>query len=174
MFAGTYTAEAPIGRFQMLSREKGQRSGSRPPGGPPPGGGGFDVTAAEIDVVCTSEPLVPVTVSVYDPVVVPVTVQVDDWLPLSDDGEQEPVTPAGADVTVSATLPVKPPVEVSAIVEVADWLGMNETLPGFAAMEKSGTGGPPAPKNSSGDAALTSPWPRLPPPQTSSISFSRE
>jgi len=50
MFAGMYTAEAPIGRFQMLSREKGQRSGSRPLGGPPPGGG-FAVTATEIDVV---------------------------------------------------------------------------------------------------------------------------
>src|SRR2546428_5738706 len=46
MLAGTYTAEAPIGRFQMLSREKGQRSGSRPPGGPPPGGRGFEATPA--------------------------------------------------------------------------------------------------------------------------------
>jgi len=105
---------------------------------------------------------------------VPVNVHAEDWLPLKDEGKQEPVTPAGADVTVSTTVPAKPPVEVSVIVEVADWLGMNETLPGFAAMEKSGTGGPPAPKNSSGDAALTSPWPRLPPPQTSSISFNYE
>jgi len=64
MLAGTYRAEAPIGRFQMLSREKGQRSGSRPPGGAPPGGGGFELTVAEIDVVWTSEPLVPVTVIV--------------------------------------------------------------------------------------------------------------
>jgi len=50
MFAGTKTAEAPMGRFQMLSREKGHRSGSRPPGGPPPGGG-VVVTATEIEVV---------------------------------------------------------------------------------------------------------------------------
>ena len=50
MFAATYTAEAPIGRFQMLSRENGQRRGSRPPGGPPPGGG-FVVTETEIVVV---------------------------------------------------------------------------------------------------------------------------
>ena len=77
----------------------------------------------------------------------PVNVHAEDWLPLKDEGKQEPVTPAGADVTVSTTVPAKPPVEVSVIVEVADWLGMNETLPGFAAMEKSGTGGPPAPKN---------------------------
>jgi len=61
----------------MLSREKGQKSGSRPPGGPPPGGG-FELTVAEIDVVWTSEPLVPVTVTAYDPVVVPVSVHVED------------------------------------------------------------------------------------------------
>src|SRR2546428_903448 len=30
MLAGTYTAFAPIGRFQMLSREKGQRVATRP------------------------------------------------------------------------------------------------------------------------------------------------
>src|SRR2546422_8015603 len=120
MLAGTYTAEAPIGRFQMLSREKGQRSGSRPPGGPPPGGRGFELTVAEIDVVWTSEPLVPVTVIVSDPAVVPVNGHAEDWLPLTDDGEQEPVTPPGADVTVSTTVPVKPPEEVSVIVEVAD------------------------------------------------------
>src|SRR5713101_3830979 len=30
MFVGTYTAFAPIGRFQMLSREKGQRVATRP------------------------------------------------------------------------------------------------------------------------------------------------
>lgn len=103
----------------MLSFEKGQRSGSRPPGGLPPVGG-FDVTVAEIVVVWTSEPLVPVTVTVYDPVVVPVNVQVDDWLPLMDDGEQEPLTPMGADATASATVPVKPPVELSVTVAVAD------------------------------------------------------
>src|SRR2546422_2810764 len=120
MFAGTYTAEAPIGRFQMLSREKGQRSGSRPPGGPPPGGGGFEVTVTEIEVVWASEPLVPVTVTVYDPAVAPVIVHVEDWLPLTDNGEQEPVTPVGIEVMVSATLPVKPPVEVRVIVDVAD------------------------------------------------------
>src|SRR6266571_1600580 len=96
MFAGTYTAEAPIGRFQILSREKGQRSGSRPPGGPPPGGGGFEVTVTEIEVVWRSEPLVPVTVTVYDPAVAPVIVHVEDWLPLTDNGEQEPLTPGGA------------------------------------------------------------------------------
>src|SRR2546422_707510 len=87
MFAATYTAEAPIGRFQILSRENGQRRGVRPPGGPPPGGG-FVVTVT--------------------------------------------------------------------------------------AIEKSGTGGPPAPKNSSGDGAFTSPCPRLPPPHTSSRSFASE
>ncbi len=103
----------------MLSREKGQRSGSRPPGGLPPGDG-FDVTVAEIVVVWASEPLVPVTVTVYDPVVVPVNVQADDWLPLMDDGEQEPLTPMGADAMTSATVPVKPPVELSMTVAVAD------------------------------------------------------
>src|SRR3989442_1038985 len=103
----------------MLSREKGQSNGFRPPGGPPPGGG-LDVTAAAIEVVWTSEPLVPATVTAYDPAVVPVNVHEDAWLPLMDDGAQEPVTPAGADARLSATLPVKPPVEVSVIVDVPD------------------------------------------------------
>src|SRR3989442_12784352 len=111
MFADTYTAEAPIGRFQMLSREKGQSRGSRPPGGPPPGGGGFAVTETEIDVVCMRDPLAPVTVTVYEPAVVPVRLHVDGWLPLTVEGEQEPVTPAGPEAIVSATLPVKPPVD---------------------------------------------------------------
>ena len=119
MFAGTNTAEAPIGRFQMLSREKGQRYGSRPPGGLPPGGG-FDETVTEINVVWTSEPLVPVTVTEYEPVVAPVSVHVEDWLPLIDEGEQEPVTPAGFEAAVSATVPVKPPVDWRVTAEVAD------------------------------------------------------
>ena len=53
----------------------------------------------------------PVTVTAYDPAVVPVKVHVEVWLPLTVEGEQEPVTPAGAEAIVSATLPVKPPVD---------------------------------------------------------------
>jgi len=47
-------------------------------------------------------------------------VHVEVWLPLTVEGEQEPVTPAGAEAVVSATLPVKPPVDKRLIVDVAD------------------------------------------------------
>src|SRR2546426_803348 len=119
MFAGAYTAEAPIGRFQMLSRENGQRSGSRPPGGPPPGGG-FVVTERERDVVGPGDPLLPVTVREYGPAVVPVGVHVEVWVPRIVEGEQPPVPPAGDELVVSATPPVKPPVDCRLIVDVAD------------------------------------------------------
>src|SRR2546427_9199488 len=83
MFAVTYTAEAPIGRFQMLSREKGQSRGTRPPGGPPPDGGGLAVTKTESNVVRMREPIAPVTTTVYEPAVVQVRLQVDVWLPIT-------------------------------------------------------------------------------------------
>src|SRR5207245_8829970 len=120
---------------------KGSAAVARAADGLAPGAGRHRTVAA-IGVVWTSEPLFAVTVTAYDPAVVPVNVHVDAWLPLMDDGAQEPVTPEGADAKPRATLPVKPPVEVSVIVEVPDCPGMNDTLAGFAAIEKSGTGGP--------------------------------
>jgi len=54
---------------------------------------------------------VPVTVTEYDPAVVPVRVHVEVWVPLIAEGEQPPVTPAGEEAVVSATLPMKPPVD---------------------------------------------------------------
>jgi len=64
------------------------------------------------------------------------------------------VTPAGAETAVRATVPVKPPLAVRLTVDVADPPDPNETLVGFAEIPKSG---PPARKNSTGEAALTSP-----------------
>jgi hypothetical protein len=87
------------------------------------------------------------------------------------DGLQEVETPEGADEAVKATLPLNPPLAWRLTVEVALCPVENDTLVGLAEIEKSG---PPAPKNSSGDAAPTSPWPRLPPPQTSSRSLMKE
>ena len=66
------------------------------------------------------DPLVPVTVTEYDPAVVPVRVHVEVWVPLIVEGEQLPVTTAGEEAVVSATVPVKPPVDCKLIVDVAD------------------------------------------------------
>src|SRR2546430_2350883 len=117
------------------------------------------------------DPLVPVIVTVYGPGVDPLIVHADVWVPLMLTGTHEVVTPAGGDAAERETSSVKPPVDWGEIVEVADRPAANETVPGFAERAKSG---PPALKNSNGEGAVTSPCPRLPPPQTSSISFSRE
>ena len=62
----------------------------------------------------------PVTVTEYEPAVVPVRVHVEVWVPLIVEGEQPPVTPDGEEPVVSATLPAKPPVDCRLIVDVAD------------------------------------------------------
>src|SRR2546427_620504 len=129
------------------------------------------VTVTEIDVVWTRDSFVPVAVMMYDPGVELANVHVDVRLPLIFEGSHDVVTPAGTDNAVRATVPLKPPVAWSEIVEFADRPASNETVPGFAESVKSG---PPALKNSNGEGAVTSPCRRLPPPQTSSISFSRE
>ena len=56
-------------------------------------------------------------------------------------GRQAVVSPAGDETEVSETVPAKPPVDCKEIVEVADCPATNETLVGFAAIEKSGLGG---------------------------------
>jgi len=66
------------------------------------------VTATE--AVWASAPLVPVIVTVYVPAFVPLSVQIDVWVPLMLDGAHDVVTPAGAEDAVSATVPVNPPV----------------------------------------------------------------
>src|SRR5438552_16870153 len=104
----------------------------------------------------------------------PVNVHVEVWDPLMLVGAHDVVTPVGAETAERSMVPAKPPLAVRLTVDVADRPAENETLAGFAAIEKSGTGGPPALKNSSGEVALSSPCPRLPPPQTSSKSFASE
>src|SRR5712691_645986 len=68
-------------------------------------------TVTMIDVVWERAPFVPVTVTVYDPGMVPLIVHVDVWVPLMLDGRQEVVTPAGEEAAASDTVPVKPPVD---------------------------------------------------------------
>src|SRR5256885_8617584 len=87
------------------------------------------------------------------------------------EGTHVVVTPAGAEAAVRSTVPVKPPLAFRLTVDVADPPGPNETLVGFAEIPKSG---PPAVKNSIGEGALTSFWPRFPPPQTSSRALANE
>src|SRR2546425_537755 len=134
-------------------------------------GGPGAATATATDAVWESVPFVPVTMTVYEPGVEPLVVHVDVWVPLMLTGTHEVVNPAGVDAAVRETAPLKLPVDWRESVEVADARAGNETVPGFAESVKSG---PPALKNSNGEGAVTSPCPRLPPPQTSSISFSRE
>src|SRR5207244_7285728 len=86
-------------------------------------------------------------------------------------GVQDVVTPAGAEVVAKETAAPKPPLDCSVTDEVPLSPVANETLDGLAEIPKSG---PPAVKNSTGDAAPTSPCPTFPPPQTSSRSLSRE
>jgi len=99
------------------------------------------VTATPIDVECERVPLVPVTTAVYDPGVVPLIVHVDVWLPAMLVGAQEAVSPAGDVATVSETVPANPPVDRREMIELADCPATNETLVGFAVIEKSGVGG---------------------------------
>src|SRR5947199_8751862 len=67
MCAGTYTASAPIGRFQMLSRVKGQVSGSR--GGSPFGAGELErgVTEPVERFPCGATPVEPAKGTARDP-----------------------------------------------------------------------------------------------------------
>ena len=57
------------------------------------------------------------------------------------DGAHEAATPEGEEAVVSATAPLNPPVDVREIVEVTVSPARNETLSGFAEMEKSGVDG---------------------------------
>jgi hypothetical protein len=133
-------------------------------------GVGGAVTETPIVVVRTSDPLVPVTVTVYEPAADEVSVHVDVCVPLMLVGEHDVVTPAGLDEAPRVTVPRKPPVAVMLIVDVALPPATNETLLGLADNEKSGV----RTKNSRGEAAVTSFRPRVPPPQTSSRSLMKE
>ena len=91
--------------------------------------------------------------------------------PLRLEGTHDVATPASTETAVKSTVPPNPPVDAREIVELADWPVPKDTLVGFAIREKSG---PPGRKNSSGDGAVTSFWPRFPPPHTSSRSLMNE
>jgi hypothetical protein len=98
-------------------------------------GGGLTVTS--IVVLRVRLPLVPVTVTVYDPAAEEVRVHVDVWAPLMLEGAQVVVTPDGLEEAESPTVPLKPPVDVRPIVEVAEPLATKETRLGEAVREKS-------------------------------------
>src|SRR2546426_423538 len=76
--------------------------------------------------------------SVYDPGVVPLIVHVDVWAPAMLDGRHDVVSPAGDEAALSETVPAKPPVDCREMVDVADCPARNDTLAGFAVIEKSG------------------------------------
>ena len=101
-------------------------------------GRGTGVTETPIEMEWVRFPLVPVIVTVYEPVVVPFIVQAADWLPARVEGEHVVFTPDDEEVAFRLTVPEKPPVDWSAIVDVAEWFTTNETLFGFAVKEKSG------------------------------------
>lgn len=93
-----------------------------------------------IVAACEPEVAVPVTVSVYVPGAadeVEPSVSVELPAPLSDVGENEPVTPLGAPERLSDTVCAAPDVTAVVIVLVVEPPGVNETLVGFAAIEKS-------------------------------------
>ena len=53
-------------------------------------------------------------------------------------GKQDAVSPVGDEATASETVPAKPPLDCKEMDEVADCPAGNETLAGFAVIEKSG------------------------------------
>ena len=128
-------------------------------------------TRTSIVAEWTRVPLVPVIVTVYVPVLFAVSVHVEVPFPVRLDGTHEVVMPVGTETEVKLTVLAKPPVDEREIVELADCPVPNETLVGFAEIPKSG---PPGWKNSIGEGAVTSFWPRFPPPQTSSRSLANE
>jgi len=78
-------------------------------------------TVRLIEILCTSEPEVPVTVMVYVPVTAlaaAVTVRTEVPLPLTELGENPAVTPEGSPLAVRATVPEKPFCAVTVIVPV--------------------------------------------------------
>jgi hypothetical protein len=99
-------------------------------------GGAFTVTS--IVAVWVRLPLVPVTVTVYGPVVEDVSVQVEVCVPLMLEGEHVVVIPERFEELASETVPLKPPVGVKAIVDVVDPPETKDTRFGAAAREKSG------------------------------------
>jgi hypothetical protein len=130
-----------------------------------------DETVASIVAVWTRVPFVPVIVTTYEPGLLAVSVHTDVAFPERLDGTHEVVTPDGTETAVKFTVSAKPPVEAREIVELADCPVPKATLVGFAVRENSG---PPGRKNSTGEGALTSFWPRFPPPHTSSRSLMNE
>lgn len=87
-----------------------------------------------------SEPLVPVTVTVNDPAVVPVIASVDVPDPEMLAALSVAVRLGSDAVALSETVPENPFNPVIVIVEVADAPAVKLTVAGFAVMEKSGAG----------------------------------
>jgi hypothetical protein len=106
-------------------------------------GGGAAVTVRPTVVVCVAVEPVPVTVIVYVPGAVDapaLTVIVDEPPPVSDEGLNPTVVPAGWPLAVSVTVWAEPEVTVVAMAELPAAPGATVTLPGEAPSEKSETG----------------------------------
>jgi len=108
-------------------------------------GGGGEVTVTATLVVCTIGPLVPVTVTVYDPGDDEARFRVDDALPPADNptlvGLRAVVTPDGEEEAESETVPEKLLMLARLIVEVPEDPDWKVRLDGFDEMLKSGGGG---------------------------------
>ena len=77
------------------------------------------VTTSVTFVLLVSEPLVPLTVTVYVPVgveVVVATASVDDPEPVTDVGVNDAVAPVGKPMTPSVTAPLKPLIAETVVV----------------------------------------------------------
>ena len=84
-------------------------------------------------------PLVPVTVTVADPVVAVVeAVKVRVLVPVVDAGLKLAVTPAGKPLAARATVPLKPFSGLTVMVLLPDAPWVTERLVGLADSEKSG------------------------------------
>ena len=103
--------------------------------------GGRAETETPIVVVWARDPLVPLTVTAYEPAAEEVSVHVDVCEPAMLVGAHVVVTPEGLDDVVRATEPLNPPITIKLIVEVTLCPTANETLFGLADKEKSGVGG---------------------------------
>jgi hypothetical protein len=100
----------------------------------------IEFTVTVMGVVRTKEPLVPVTVTFEVPSgVVLAAVNVSRvLLPVTGDGANEGVTPAGRPLTLKATEPANPPVRAIEIVVLPLVPGCNTTLVGVAESVKLG------------------------------------
>src|SRR5881396_2444572 len=90
-------ADCPATRERLVGSARSEKSGI-----------GTGVTVASIEIAWVRFPLVPVMVTLYDPIDVELRVHVADAFPTRLEGEQAVTTPIGAEDVVRSTVPVNP------------------------------------------------------------------